>query len=279
MAEEWFAKVGKEFMLSDLTQLQKLTIIALRLYSNKGGESWPSLTTLCQLCSASRSGMCVVLKQLEGLEIIERVKGGKTKTTVYKINEEVLGKVVQNKNSSSADIGLPLVQNKNCKTPEVVQNKYGGSPKSELEVVQNKYGGSPKSVHEVDPINRSNRTRSIEVDIYAGGDTQKGPLDSWVEKQLNTIRKVVEAPKPVNLTELLAQWHETFGEELISREIPLAMEWLVSRKKPYTDMGRFLGNIWLPNAMKRRRENSESVRRAMTSEEELQADLEKCGLL
>lgn len=82
-------------------------------------------------------------------------------------------------------------------------------------------------------------------------------FDDWVQEQLNIIRTVVEAPKPGNLPELLAQWRETYGAQTVEETVAKAMRWLQDNGRRYKDMGRFIGR-WLardaesPRAVARR---------------------------
>ncbi len=125
---------------------------------------------------------------------------------------------------------------------------------------------------------REEKNREDKI-LKAGGAGQKTPdsaADPWIENKLDEIHHVVEAPKPAHLAELLAQWRETYGASFVARCITAALRWLQDNGRQYTDMGRFLG-AWLA------RENKDNGgldrAKGMTAEEELKADLEKCGLL
>lgn len=69
-------------------------------------------------------------------------------------------------------------------------------------------------------------------------------FDDWIREQLNIIRMVVEAPKPGNLPELLAQWRETYGQQIVEETVKKSLRWMQDNGRRYSDMGRFIGN-WL----------------------------------
>ena len=117
--------------MQDISSTTKLVLLALADSCNDHGVCWPSLTTIARKSSLARSTVAEVLRNLEGLAIVERERGNVGRSTRYTVRL-----------ASSPPAGLVRV-------PDYGSPPAGlGSPRTGLGVVRVPDYGSPPAGHD-----------------------------------------------------------------------------------------------------------------------------------
>ena len=201
-----------------LTVTEKMVLISLLRYMNKDQQrSWPSTRLLAENLGLSQLWIRRTLNRLEEKGLIKSEKKAGC-VTRYEVLTEKL---------SYAPNSVTRVTELHTPSNSVTQCRV-----TELRALSNSVTHTNTNYK-----NESTNTK----DKYEG---RLSSPDPWIADQLAVIHKVVTAPRPAKLPELLAQWRETYGARTVEQTIPKALRWMQDNERRYTDMGRFLGK-WL----------------------------------
>ena len=205
-----------------LTGTEKLVLLSLLRHLNaEQRRAWPSQDTIAKEARTSRRWVIQTLKRLEDLGYIRSEK--KTgRSTRYEVRTCEL--------NSHVNSVHPCTQF----TCEVTSQ---GCELSSQGCELTSQGG-------VNSVHQNKTIRTIQMNKTKEPEGRPVSPDPWIADRLGEIRKVVAAPKPGNLSVLLAQWRETYGASTVEQTISKAMRWMQDNRKRYADMGRFLGR-WL----------------------------------
>ena len=277
-----FIRVPEEMWFDDrLTGTEKLVLISLLCHLNHAQRrSWPSQEMIAKECGLSRKWVRVILRELEQRGYIDSFKEkGRGNQMIYALNPlpprkketetelPVTGTECRKEMSSqftdsdpesgSNENSVSITQDKERGTqfPLVDTEKWElSSEKGELssQLMGTQFPSKGNSVPTNQIKNQINNQTKNQMKERAREKTPAlHSADPWTAAQLEKIRKVVEAPKPGKLPELLAQWRETYGAKTVEWTITRALRWMQDNGKRYTDMGRFIGN-WLARDAEKR---------------------------
>ena len=284
-----FIRVPEEMWCDDrLTGTEKLVLISLLCHLNHAQRrSWPSQEMIAKECGITPIWVRKILKTLEARGYIVSFKEkGRGNQRIY-----ALCPLPPRKKETETELPITGTEcRKEMSSQFTDSDPESGSNENSVSITQDKERGTQFSLTETQfplieaekpklsfkkpklsfpltetqfPTNRNSvSTNQIKNQINNQTKNQmkerareKTPAlhsaDPWTAAQLEKIRKVVEAPKPGKLPELLAQWRETYGAKTVEWTITRALRWMQDNGKRYTDMGRFIGN-WLARDAEKR---------------------------
>ena len=214
-----------------LTGSEILVMIALlRYYNREQRRSWPSQARIAKESRLSEIWVRKVLKDLEERGYIKAFRDkGRGNFKTYAISTLPKDEETETQFRESESELRMQGEEKPKVSFERPKLSYG---ETETEFRTNRNSVTPNQIK-----------KQIKKQISEPEGRLASP-DPWTRDQLAAIRQVVTAPRPAKLPELLAQWRETYGAQVVEQTIRKALRWMQDNGRQYTDMGRFLGR-WL----------------------------------
>jgi predicted transcriptional regulator len=215
-----------------------LTIHALasRLHDGNGAVS---MAEVGEMFNVSVFSVSRWLRRMAEVGIVHITDGG-----MGYLNVEFIGPVDKTKadngngvpgGEGQSKIASPLPPPPTPPTPRIREHQRGPDKVQQSKTIE-KYGASVKMDHEVLGLTEQNRLDSVRCAVEQTTRIKLGDMDDVAK----LLRSVVKNPM-FNGLDLVAQVRD-------------ADAWLVTTRKKYTDMAKYLGN-WLRRAAKAKRSN------------------------